>query len=70
VQAWPDRISWARLLKRVFELDTQRRPSCYCGGGELQIIAATLEQPVIEKILSQLELDPQLPPICRTSEAG
>jgi hypothetical protein len=37
----------ARLLKRVFELDLEHCPNC---GGELRIIAAILEQPVIEKI--------------------
>jgi hypothetical protein len=30
-----------------------------CGAGELKIIAAILERPVIEKILSHLGLDPQ-----------
>ena len=59
VQARPHRISWARLLKRVFDIDTQRCPNC--GGGELKIIAAILERPVIEKILSHLGLDPQPP---------
>ena len=29
-----------------------------CGGGELKIIAAILERPVIEKILTHLGLDP------------
>ncbi len=48
VQVRPARISWARLLKRVFELDLEHCPNC---GGELKIIAAILEQPVIEKIL-------------------
>ncbi len=33
-----------------------------CGSGELKIIAAILEQPVIEQILAHLELDPQPPP--------
>ena len=32
-----------------------------CGGGELNIIAAILERPVIEKILTHLGLDPQPP---------
>jgi hypothetical protein len=32
-----------------------------CGGGELKIIAAILERPVIEKILGHLGLDPQPP---------
>ena len=43
----PVRLSWARLLKRVFAVDLEHRPNC---GGELKIIAAILEQPVIEKI--------------------
>jgi hypothetical protein len=41
-----------------------------CGGGELEIIAAILERPVIEKILSHLGLDPQPPPKARAREAG
>jgi hypothetical protein len=41
-----------------------------CGAGELKIIAAILERPVIEKILSHLGLDPQPPPRGRASEAG
>ncbi|MDQ3440142.1 MAG: hypothetical protein M3478_07305 [Planctomycetota bacterium] len=36
----PARISWARLLKRVFEIDLERCPNC---GGELKIIAAILK---------------------------
>jgi len=38
--AWPGRINWARLLKRVFGIDTQSFPSC--SGRELKIIAAIL----------------------------
>ena len=41
-----------------------------CCGGELKIIAAILEQPVIAKILSHLGLDPQPPPKGRAREAG
>jgi hypothetical protein len=48
VQARPHRIRWARLLKRVFNIDMQHCPNC--GAGELKIIAAILERPVIEKI--------------------
>ena len=36
----PTRISWARLLKRVFEIDMEHCPNC---GGQLKIIAAILE---------------------------
>ncbi len=67
-QARPHRIGWARLLKRVFDIDMQHCPNC--GGGELKIIAAILERPVIEKILTHLGLDPQPPPRGRAREAA
>ena len=44
-QARPGRISWVRLIKRAFDIDMQDCPNC--GGGELRIIAAILERPVI-----------------------
>ncbi len=47
----PVRLSWARLLKRAFILDLEQCPNC---GGELKIIAATFEQPMVETILTQL----------------
>ena len=56
------------LLKRVFDIDMQHCP--YCGTGELEIIAAILERPVIEKILTHLGLEPQPPPRGRACEAG
>jgi hypothetical protein len=52
-------LSWAKLLKRVFALDMEHCPDC---GGELKIIAAILEQPVIEKILTYLGLQARAPP--------
>jgi len=55
----PVRLSWAKLLKRVFDLDLEHCPNC---GGELKIIAAILEQPVIEKILAHLGLEARAPP--------
>jgi hypothetical protein len=55
----PVRLSWAKLLKRVFEIDMAHCPNC---GGELKIIAAILEQPVIEKILTLLGLQARAPP--------
>jgi hypothetical protein len=67
-QARPHRIGWARLLKRVFDIDMQHCPNCV--GGELKIIAAILERPVIEKILTHLGLDPQPPPRGRAREAA
>ena len=53
------RLSWARLLKRVFDLDLEHCPNC---GGELKIIAAILAQSVIEKILMHLGLQARAPP--------
>lgn len=55
----PVRLSWAKLLKRVFDLDMEHCPNC---GGDLKIIAAILEQPVIEKILTHLGLQARAPP--------
>ena len=55
----PVPLSWARMLKRVFDLDLEHCPNC---GGELKIIAAILEQPVIEKILTHLGLQARAPP--------
>jgi len=47
------RISWARLLKRVFQIDLEHCPNC---GGQLKIIAAILESAVIERVLTHLGL--------------
>ena len=49
----PVRLSWPKRLKRVFEIDMAHCPNC---GGRLKIIAAILEQPVSEKILTHLGL--------------
>jgi Putative transposase len=55
----PMRLGWAKLLKRVFDLDLTRCPHC---GGELRIVAAIQQRQAIEKILNHLGLDPQPPP--------
>ena len=56
-QGTPARMSWARLLKRVFDID--HCPNC---GGILKIIAAIEDPPVIVKILSHLGLPTRAPP--------
>ena len=67
-QVRPGRSSWARPLKRVFDIDMQHCPTC--GAAELKIIANILERPMIEKILDHLGLDPQPPPKGPVCEAG
>ncbi|WP_143083292.1 transposase [Nitrosomonas communis] len=47
------RISWARLLKRVFNIDIEHCPHC---GGALKIIAAMLKKAAITNILDHLGL--------------
>jgi len=53
-QARPNRIGWAQLLKRVVDFGMQHCPNY--SAGELKVIAAILERPVIEKMLSHLGL--------------
>jgi len=50
----------AHLFKRVFDIDTQHCP--HRSGGERKIIAAILERPVTQEILTHLGLDCQPPP--------
>ena len=52
-------MSWAQLLKRVFDIDIEQCLQC---GGALKIIAAILESTVIAKILAHLGLPARAPP--------
>ena len=52
------RMSWAQLLKRVFDIDVER---CACGG-KLKIIAAIEAPAVIVRILTHLGLPTRAPP--------
>ena len=55
----PVRMSWARMLKRVFDIDMER---CACGG-KLKFVAVIEQAEVIEKILTHIGLSPQPPPV-------
>ena len=55
----PARIGWARLLKRVFDIDLEHCPQC---GGEFKVIAAIEESAVIVRILTHLGLPARAPP--------
>jgi Putative transposase/Transposase zinc-binding domain len=55
----PARMNWARLLKRVFDIDIEHCPNC---GGRLKIIAAIEDPPVIVRILAHLGLPTRAPP--------
>ena len=52
------RMRWARLLKRVFDIDVER---CACGG-QLNALAAIEEPVVIVRILTHLGLAARAPP--------
>ena len=52
-------MSWAQLLKRVFDIDMEHCPNC---GGTLTILAAILDPAAIAKILSHLGLPIRAPP--------
>jgi hypothetical protein len=58
-QRRPMLLIWAKLLKWAFDLDQEHCPNC---GGALKIIAAPLEQKVIEKNLTHLGLQARAPP--------
>ena len=53
------RLSWVKLLKRVFESDMEHCPNC---SGDLKIIAVIPEAPVIKRILRRVGLQARVPP--------
>ena len=54
------KIRWARLLKRVFNIDVNVCSHC---GGKTKILAVIHDEKSINKILTHLGLDPNPPPI-------
>lgn len=67
-QVRPHRMSWARQLSRVFDIDMQHCPNS--GGDELKIIAAILERPVVQNVVTHLGQDLQPPSRGRVPEAA
>jgi hypothetical protein len=55
----PVRLSWARLLKRVFNINIEHCPNC---GGALKIITTLADPPIIARILAHLGLPTRAPP--------
>jgi hypothetical protein len=55
----PMRLGWAKLLKRLFNLDLRHCPH---RGGEMRIGASILQRKAIEKILNHLGSEAQVPP--------
>ncbi len=62
----PKRMSWARLLSRVFQIDTE---SCDHCGGQMKIIAAVMSGSAIENILRHLGMPPRPPPVAKSTIA-
>jgi hypothetical protein len=56
----PRRLSWAKLIARVFESEVLVCPQC---SGAAEVIAAITQPSVIQAILKSLGLSPRAPPI-------
>ncbi|HEY5789748.1 MAG TPA: transposase [Gammaproteobacteria bacterium] len=54
------RSSWARLLRKVYEVEALTCPHC---GGEMRVIAVIEEAPVIERILRHVGVWEPTPPL-------
>jgi len=55
----PARMSWARLLKRVFDIDIEHCPHC---GAHLKFIAAMEDPAVIVRFVTHMGLPARTPP--------
>ena len=61
----PQRIAWAKLLKRVFDIDISK---CFTCQGPVKVIAAVQDPAVIARILEHLKM-PQKPPFIAPARA-
>ncbi len=60
------RLSWAKLLKRVFQIDMENCRHC---GGEMKTLAAIKDRFTIEKILKHVGLPHKPPDVARSRYA-
>ena len=51
-------MDWAKLLKRVFDIDIQ---TCLKCGGQIKVISAIHNQQLIKRILIHLGENPKVP---------
>jgi hypothetical protein len=54
------RIAWAQLLKRTLDIDVQTCPRC---GGPMRLVQLVKDKPIIDKILTHLNLPTNPPPV-------
>lgn len=52
------RMTWAELLKKVFQMDLTNCPDC---GGAVKVVAAIMKRDVVVKILNHLSLPTEIP---------
>jgi hypothetical protein len=53
-------MTWAKLLRRVFDVDVTVCPLC---AGQMKILSAILKRETIKRILTHLGVPPDVPPI-------
>jgi hypothetical protein len=51
-------LSWAELLRRVFEIDVLRCPAC---GGRMRILATLTEESAVAAFLRSIGVSPEVP---------
>jgi hypothetical protein len=59
------RIDWARLLRRSLGVDALECPTCH---GRLRVLAVVTEREPVTRILSQLGLPTEAPPLARARD--
>jgi len=60
-------MSWAELMKRVFDLDVLQCPVCR---GPMKVIAEITEPKVIKQFLAAMDLPTEMPEVDRARPPG